>query len=232
MIKFIIFALFINSINANSFTENKPSLRCNNLSVRPGGIIDEPSERGFVFMQLLIDFEIWKDIIGFEGYYQISNYGRIKTLERTIFSGSTKMTAMKIEEAVMRSVLNKTTGYLQTCLRKNGQLSKNTVHRLVGIYFVENPFNKPLINHLDGDKQNNYWRNLEWATYSENSIHSYALGLSKSGNSHYNTVVPIEDVHKIMLRRRNGESAISIANEYGVGDKQIYAICAGKRSNH
>lgn len=108
--------------------------------------------------------EIWKDIIGFESLYEVSNYGQIrnvKTLRILKFHLETK-------------------GYLGISLRKNNKSKRFAVHRLVAIAFIPNPENKPEVNHKDGDKQNNRVDNLEWATAKENTNHSINTGLRKT----------------------------------------------------
>jgi hypothetical protein len=64
-------------------------------------------------------------------------------------------------------------GYKRVTLSISGKTKRFQVHRLVAMYFIENPLNKPCVNHIDGDKENNWLNNLEWCTYSENESHSY-----------------------------------------------------------
>lgn len=109
--------------------------------------------------------EIWLDITGIEKY-QVSNYGSVRSTDRTINhprSGKTKRIGKLLKQQ------ESTKGYLVVRLYdKNYQ-----IHRLVGLMFVENTENKPLINHKDGIKSNNYYKNLEWCTNQENIIHSF-----------------------------------------------------------
>ncbi len=103
--------------------------------------------------------EIWKDIPGYEGEYQISNRGRLKSFMRN-----------KLGE--IRSVKNRH-GLYQTIPLCVCQKKKTVrIHRLVAEAFIPNPENKPTVNHKDLDKQNNYASNLEWATYKENINHA------------------------------------------------------------
>ena len=119
--------------------------------------------------------EIWKDIKGYEGYYQVSNLSRVKSLGRIIFKKN------NVEQIVNETILNPykiKIGYLMVTLRKNGPKKHFKVHRLVAIAFIPNPLNKPTINHKNGIKDDNRLENLEWATYSENTQHAYDTGLN------------------------------------------------------
>ena len=120
--------------------------------------------------------EIWKDIKGYEGYYQVSNLGRVKSLSR-------KQRNWRCEFVTKEKILNPyydTHGYRVVSLRKNNTNKKISVHRLVGKAFIPNTENKPEINHIDGNKENNVVTNLEWVTYSENLIHAWRTGLTKN----------------------------------------------------
>ena len=111
--------------------------------------------------------EIWKDIIGYEGRYQISNFGRVKSLLKK---------HRKNKDSFMDIRKNKG-GYLTAGLRSATKKANPQVHRLVAIAFIQNPESKPQVNHIDGNKENNYAVNLEWVTASENIIHAFKTGL-------------------------------------------------------
>ena len=111
--------------------------------------------------------EEWKDIKGYEGLYQVSNEGRVKSLSRTIIkSDKTINTKEKILQA---SKVGK--GYLQVCLSLDSKLKHYLVHRLVAEAFIKNPQNKPCVGHCDCNPVNNNVRNLYWCTYNENNNH-------------------------------------------------------------
>ena len=138
--------------------------------------------------------EVWKDIPGYEGIYQASNTGKIKSLSRKYHPKDKLLTPYN------RS------GYLCVGLYKKYQF----VHRLVAETFIPNPENKPTVNHKDGDRYNNYVENLEWATYSENIKHSYSvLGhVGHTTGKHWNmseqTKIKIgEGVRKCYRENRN-----------------------------
>lgn len=107
--------------------------------------------------------EIWRDVPGWEGVYQISNKGRIKSF-KVHPSGK------------VMSLCNKTGDYIRLVLQKHGRNPKTVlVHRLVAQVFIPNPFNFPVVNHKDGNKQNNSVSNLEWCTNSYNVRHSMKI---------------------------------------------------------
>lgn len=114
--------------------------------------------------------EIWKDISDYEGVYQVSNMGRIKSLRRLDSIGKSR------KERLLISIPN-AEGYIRTELNKNGKRHTFSTHRLVAKAFLANPANKPQINHIDGNKSNNKVHNLEWCTGSENVSHALKLGL-------------------------------------------------------
>lgn len=108
---------------------------------------------------------MWKDIPDFEGYYQISNYGRIKSLARS--------KGFKEKIRILRAQSN---GYLYTVLSANNKRKTVRPHRLVAQCFIENPFFKKTVNHKDLDKTNNYIANLEWNSIQENITHACTNG--------------------------------------------------------
>lgn len=122
-----------------------------------------------------IEGEVWKDINGYEGLYQISNRGRIKGLEKEI----TLLTAHKRKLIPMRkSYIKKARmnryGYYQVSLWKNGTSHVFTIHRLVATMFIPNPQKLPCVNHKDERKTNNNVENLEWCTFEYNSNYGTA----------------------------------------------------------
>lgn len=118
--------------------------------------------------------EIWKDVEGYEGIYQVSTYGRVKSLAREV---TDLFGAKMIEERIIGHC--ESSKYYTVSLYKNNAGESTSVHRLVAKTFIPNPENKPCVNHIDGNKHNNHVENLEWVTYSENILHAYATGLVK-----------------------------------------------------
>lgn len=112
--------------------------------------------------------EIWKDIKDYEGLYQISNFGNVKSFPR---KGTHKN-----KERILKQYKNHK-GYFYTVLTKNSKGKQFFIHRLIAIHFIENPLNKPQVNHINGIKTDNSIKNLEWVSGMENMQHSWKIGL-------------------------------------------------------
>lgn len=107
-----------------------------------------------------MEFEVWKDIRGYEGLYAVSNTGKIKNVRTN---------------KVLKCMYCKDK-YLMVHLFKNGISKSKTVHRIVALAFIQNPYSKPEVNHKDLNKENNRVDNLEWVTGEENRIHASKMG--------------------------------------------------------
>lgn len=117
----------------------------------------------------------WKTIKDYDGMYEISSLGEIRSTNRFVKSitGRTRFVAGRI----IKPKRNKD-GYLFVTLSKNGAIKNQYIHRLSAETFIPNTENKPQVNHINGDKTDNNVNNLEWATVSENMKHAYQIGLS------------------------------------------------------
>ena len=119
--------------------------------------------------------EEWRNIKGYEGLYEISNFGRVKSLSRYTANQWSKKARFR-EERILSFQLTKD-GYPTLKLNKDGKTIRHRIHRLVAFNFLENPQNKPQVNHKDGIKINNFVENLEWNTQNENQLHACINGL-------------------------------------------------------
>lgn len=128
--------------------------------------------------------EEWEDVEGYEGSYQVSNLGRVKSLERTIYIGDKKRV---LRNKILKLHTN-SHGYLGINLHKDKKIKRFSVHQLVARTAIKNSKNRKEVNHKDGNKLNNHYTNLEWCTRSENVKHSYKTGLTpnRSGKNNPN----------------------------------------------
>lgn len=120
---------------------------------------------------------IWKDVVGYEGIYQVSTDGKIKK-NKVTYKRKTDGALITLPSIIMKTRVLR--GYETVGLTKNGKQKTKPVHRIIAEAFIPNPENKEEVNHLDGDKLNNKLSNLEWVTKSENSLHAFKLGLRKT----------------------------------------------------
>lgn len=112
--------------------------------------------------------EAWKPVVGYEGKYEISNHGKIRSLNYHS-TGLTRELKKRLDRY----------GYPCILLSCGKSRKHHTIHRLVAEAFIPNPENKSEVNHIDGDKQNNHVSNLEWVTMKENQRHAWAHGLKE-----------------------------------------------------
>jgi len=119
--------------------------------------------------------EIWKDIKGYEGLYQISNLGNVKSLNNY---------KRKENKILSNRPSSKKIWYLSVTLHNRGNNKGYLIHRLIALHFIPNPENKKMINHKNGIKNDNRIENLEWVTCKENIQHAYDTGLKTIGENH------------------------------------------------
>ncbi len=127
----------------------------------------------FYFMQ---EEEIWVDIKGYEGFYQISNWGKVRSLDRLVVQKARKPRFWKGRLCAFNKINHKYHGLI---LYKNQIYKHVTVHRLVAQHFIPNPDNLPVVNHLDNNGFNNHVSNLEWTTVMGNTQHAMDIGALK-----------------------------------------------------
>lgn len=168
--------------------------------------------------------EIWKDIEGYEGLYQVSNMGRIKSFARE-------------EGGTLVSLTNNKDRYVRISLAKNGKRVSYSVHRLVAIAFIENPDMKPFINHKDFNRSNNVVANLEWCTAGENSRHAVKGNrvYFPKGEERHNVKLTEKEVRYIRQFYKKdvyGHGIQAIARTYGVAPITIRYLITGKTWKH
>ena len=127
--------------------------------------------------------EIFKDIVGYEGLYQIGDHGSVLALERTVINKKGNAQRYPAKFLKFDLIQRNHTNYLRVTLCKNHSTKRFQVHRLVALHFVDNPAKKPHINHIDNCGTNNHYSNLEWCTPTENMLHSSKQGRQSSVRS-------------------------------------------------
>lgn len=118
--------------------------------------------------------ETWRDVKGYEGKYQVSNFGNVRSVDRTFYNACGVIVTRK---GTMLKPIQNRDGYIKVTLHKDGKVHTALIHRLVAEAFVQNPNNHPQVNHKDGNKRNNGVFNLEWCSASSNMHHAKKMGL-------------------------------------------------------
>ena len=173
--------------------------------------------------------EIWKDIEGYIGFYQVSNLGRVKSLERKVTS---RNGLMKVRERILKQVIE-TKGYYASSLSKLGRHRLISTHRLVAIAFLDNANSLLEVNHKNGIKTDNNVDNLEWTTRSRNMVHAFKTGLaSKLGSKNQNSLLTEGDVTWIKEMLRNGVKDRAVGDVFNVSKDVIRQIRRGKNWLH
>ncbi len=172
-----------------------------------------------------IEGEVWKDIIDFEGIYQVSSIGRVKSLERT-YTDKNEVCYLRRSQILSLLLGN---GYHHVWLKKKGGNKHAKVHRLVAQAFIPNPENKPEVNHKDTIKTNNAVENLEWSTPKENTQHAADLGLMNRFGPHKLTV---DDVNNIFRLKALHNSFAQIQKILGINSGTCRMIYTRKIWKH
>ena len=162
--------------------------------------------------------EEWRDVAGFEGLYEVSNLGNVRSVHKPDGRRGRLLKPNRLRQ-----------GYLQVTLYLDGKPHWRKVHRLVGFAFIDNPFGKPDINHKNGIKHDNRAENLEWVTKSENGLHAFRVlkiqpnrpGLGKPSHRRKLTSDQIREI------RKDPRTCSAIAKDYGVVQQTISNIKLG-----
>jgi hypothetical protein len=162
-------------------------------------------------MDMEKQMEEWRDVVGFEGVYQASNWGNVKRLSRNAFCGI-RGNVLLTEKILQLCKHNH--GYLVVGLSRNKKARNYFVHRLVAEAFISNPESKKEVNHINADKADNRVENLEWATRKENHRHAELLGLNPMGDNHKSSKLTSSQVIEIVNSK--GKCGRELAKKFGV----------------
>ena len=184
---------------------------------------------GVFYFNMKTNIEIWKDVKGYEGIYQCSSFGRIKTVERYITEINGKK---RIRKEIIRKQCLCKNGYYYITLNVNMKIKQISVHRIVASTFLPLIMNKNVVNHKNGIKTDNRIENLEWCNKSENELHAYRvlgkINIAK-GSSNF---IKRKKVSQYDLNGNyiNTYDSIVIASiETKTNRKKISDVCNGKR---
>ena len=160
------------------------------------------------------DGEQWRDVAGYEGRYQISNYGRVKSFQKN-------------QVKILKPHLH-TGGYLQVNL---GRQKRFKIHRLVAETFLDNPLHLAEVDHIHGNKMDNYFKNLKWVTLKENKRRAFKNGLYPSGEKNCRAKLTNEQVRWIRKNykpydKKFGQRAL--VKKFGISPRTLFDVVRGK----
>jgi len=171
--------------------------------------------------------EAWKAIPGHEGAYEVSNHGRVRSIDRRVRRGNRWM---HVKGRVIKTPA-KSNGYLHFKLADRDRTYYPTVHAVVAAAFLGKRPEGWVVNHKDGDRTNNHLSNLEYTTYSGNNNHAVAQGRMHKGESHPNSKLTEHQVRTIR-RLRGIAKARELAKDHGIDVAHVYAIWRRARWRH
>jgi hypothetical protein len=172
-------------------------------------------------MSMELIYEEWRYIKRYEGRYIISNRGNVMSF--CIYRDGRPMTPC-----------TNSFGYLRVTIRKDDEAKTKNIHVLVALAFIPNPYNKPMVNHIDGNKANPNFYNLEWVTRSENEIHARKTGLKRRMTGEHMACKS----RKAIIQKTLSGDVVKIwpssreAERYGFNSRVICAILKGRRHTH
>lgn len=185
--------------------------------------------------------EEYRDMVGYEGLYMVSNKGNVKSLERKVWNGRGRGFYMTVPERILKPIKTGN-GYLQVDLSKDGKIKRHLIHRLVAEAFIPNPNNLEQVNHRDECKTNNNVENLEWCSSKYNCnygtrirrITEANIGNPKLSRANTNNpklskpVIAIDKVSGLILEYPSTQEA---SRQTGTHQGSIVACCKGRKKS-
>jgi lambda repressor-like predicted transcriptional regulator len=173
--------------------------------------------------------EIWKDIKEFEGTYQVSNRGNVRSLDRTVITNNGYRRGLKGKNVIK---MTDRYGYSYVNLSTSPKYKSKKVHRLVAQAFIPNPENKPQVNHINGIKTDNRVENLEWCTGKENAKHASDNKLTVFGEKHPKSILTEQNVLQIRKLYQDGLTIRELSKRYNVAYPTIRDTISKRRWKH
>ena len=181
----------------------------------------------------MVHIEEFKPVKGWEGLYEVSNIGNVRSLDRYV---NAKNDSLSFKRGRMLKLKVEKLGYLTVHLRdaSTTRSKYKKIHRLVGLMFIQNPLNKNTINHIDGDKTNNHKDNLEWNTTTENNRHAREtlLNIPATGERIAQSILIVDTVKLIRIMYKLGNSMPEISNILNIKYKHVWKIVRRKSWKH
>lgn len=167
----------------------------------------------------------WKPVVGYEGLYEVSDTGLVKSLARLKQCGHKNSKPQTTKEKFL-TIRTDRNGYKRAKLSKNGKAKLVLLHRIIAQAFIPNPKGLAEVNHIDGDKNNNVPNNLEWTTRSKNMKHAFEnnLKIARKGEENNKSKLTTEDVKLIRTLRKQGYTLTTLAERFQVTPAAISAI--------
>lgn len=174
--------------------------------------------------------EEWRDVVGFEGYYQVSNLGRVLSCDRIVYKNGGSF----IQKGRILSTPPDTHGYAKLIFSVDKEITHDSVHRVVAKAFILNPETKPHVNHLNSIRHDNRVENLEWATEKENSMHAAAKGRIGAKGSR-NSYAKVDEALVLEIREKYATRNYylsELSKEYNIHFGTISYIVRGDTWKH
>lgn len=181
------------------------------------------------------DEEIWKPVVGYEGLYEVSTHGRVKSVARIYQSIKEGFNWDKRTISALKATRLKKDGYVDTGLSLDGKYTQRVIHRLVAEAFIPNPENKPCVNHIDNNRSNNHVSNLEWVNHKENTAHSYAQNRGtwqkQWGEDNVSSKLNLDEVLKLRKLKSQGKTNREVSDILNINIKEVGRIHRKERWN-
>lgn len=178
--------------------------------------------------------ETWKPVVGHKGHYEVSNLGRVRSVDREVSMASRwGGTFVRVFSGRLLKLQVDKDGYLRVGLyAAPARMRFRPVHRLVAEAFLKNPKRLPEVDHKDSDRLNAKADNLQWVTGLRNAELTVARGRSSRGEKINASRLTVADVHQIRRRAAEGAKYIHLAREFGVSDVAVAAIVKRRTWRH
>ena len=173
--------------------------------------------------------EVWKDIPGFDGHYEVSNEGRVRSKKRVVIRANSS--PLSVQERILKPVVGNH-GYEVVQLSLNGLAKPHTVHSLVALAFIGPRPPGHDVCHADGGRRNNLVTNLRYGTRLENVHDAQRHGTHIKGEKVGNSRLNRRQVEEIKRRAIDGESVMCLATEFAISHTHVIGIRDGKRWKH